>query len=463
MPEAHAKSFLAINPADGREGQRYGGMTEAAASAAIDACHHASSEWKDATFAQRADCFRKLAGLLRTRTPDLAPLITREMGKPLAQSRAELEKCASTCEYFAEKAETMLADETLEHPAGQAWVTYQPLGVILGIMPWNFPFWQVFRAAAPTMMAGNAMVVKHSSNVPGSALAIETLFRDAGFPPNLFRTLMIGSAGVPAVISHPAVRAVTLTGSTAAGAKVAALAGAQIKKTVLELGGSDPYLVLADADLAHAARSLATGKLLNAGQSCIAVKRIIVIESVREAFEQLLVKEMRSWLPADPMEDTTRLGPMARSDLRDELHTQVTQSIQAGARLLLGGETPAQPGAWYPPTILSGVTPGMTAADEELFGPVAAIMPARDEDEAIRLAHQSPYGLGGGIFSQDTRHALKLAREALPGGTLALNGFVQSDPRIPFGGTLRSGYGRELAILGIKEFVNARSIVLNQG
>jgi len=325
-------------------------------------------------------------------------------------------------------------------------------------MPWNFPLWQVFRFAAPALMAGNAGLLKHASNVPGSALAIEEVFRDAGFPENVFRTLMIGSRQVEAVIRHPLVRAATLTGSTPAGKAVASVSGEVLKKTVLELGGSDPYVVLEDADLALAASSCATSRLVNSGQSCIAAKRFIVVDAARDEFERLFVERMKAARMGDPLDPDVDVGPQARIDLRDELHDQVTRSVVKGARLLVGGEVPDRPGAWYPPTVLTDVAPGMAAFDEELFGPVAAIVPVPDEEAAIAAANRSVFGLGAAVFTRDAKRGERIAADRIEAGACFVNTFVRSDPRLPFGGIKESGYGRELAQHGIREFVNAKTV-----
>lgn len=450
----------AINPANGQLLAEYEPMTIPEMAEAIKASHAAFRQWRRVSFVERAAAFTRMASFLRAQQNELGLLMTREMGKPVKQSRAEVEKCAWVCEYFAENAARFLADEPVEAAASESFITFQPIGVVLAIMPWNFPFWQVFRAAAPALMAGNGMVLKHASNVPGCALAIERLFAEAGFPENLFRTLLVGSNLAPVAIAHDLVRAVTLTGSTEAGERVAALAGSQIKKTVLELGGSDPYLVLADADLDHAAATLAAGKMINGGQSCIAVKRIIVVEAVREAFEAKFVAAMRGYPIGDPEDENCLLGAMARVDLRDELHGQVEHTIGEGASCLLGGNIPKKSGAWYPATVLSGVKPGMLAAEKELFGPVAVLMSAADEDEAVHLANATEFGLGGGIFSRDVKRAKELARSELQTGSVAVNDFVKSDPRLPFGGVGKSGYGRELAAIGIKEFVNIKTVTV---
>ncbi|MHA2496365.1 MAG: NAD-dependent succinate-semialdehyde dehydrogenase, partial [Candidatus Hodarchaeales archaeon] len=383
---------------------------------------------------------------------------TDEMGKPLADARGEVEKCAWVCDYYAENAESFLAPELVETDASKSFVAYQPLGVVLAVMPWNFPFWQVFRFAAPALMAGNAGVLKHASNVPASALAIEEVFLKAGFPKNLFRTLLIGSKQVAAVIENPLVKAVTLTGSTPAGKAVASKAGEMLKKTVLELGGSDPYIILEDANLEEAVGTCVASRLINAGQSCIAAKRFIVVASLVTAFEELFVQKMNAQRIGDPLDPATTVGPQARHDLREELHGQVQKSIAHGARLLLGGSIPDDPGAYYPPTVLTDVKKGMPAYDEELFGPVAAIIPVKDEIEAIRVANDTIFGLGAAIFTEDIEKGEQIATLDLEAGSCFVNTNVRSDPRLPFGGINESGYGRELSYFGIREFVNIKTI-----
>jgi len=416
--------------------------------------------WRKSSFATRAELMRNAAQQLRANAPKFARLMADEMGKPIKDGRAEVEKCAWVCEYYAEHAEAFLAPEQVATDASESFITYQPLGVILAVMPWNFPFWQVFRFAAPTLMAGNAGVLKHASNVPGCALAIEEVFRAAGFPPGLFATLLVGSDAVESIIANPVVRAVSLTGSTPAGRATAAKAGALLKKCVLELGGSDPYVILEDANLALAATACANSRLINAGQSCIAAKRFIVVESQREAFEKLFVDRMAAAQMGDPLDETTQVGPQARHDLRDELHQQVQQSIYKGARCLLGGQIPEGAGAYYPPTVLTDVRPGMPAYDDELFGPVAAIIPVADEAEAIRVANDSCFGLGAAVFTENLEKGRHIAATQLEAGACFVNAFVKSDPRLPFGGIKESGYGRELARHGIQEFVNIKTVYL---
>ncbi|MBW8718757.1 MAG: NAD-dependent succinate-semialdehyde dehydrogenase, partial [Variovorax paradoxus] len=389
-------------------------------------------------------------------------LMAREMGKPLRDGIAEAQKCAACCEFFADNAARLLAREPADTEARTSFVTFNPLGVVLAVMPWNFPFWQVFRFAAPALMAGNAAVLKHASNVPGCALAIEQILREAGMPEHLFRTLLIGNAQVDAAIEQPLVRAVTLTGSGPAGSAVARKAGEMLKKTVLELGGSDPYLVLEDADLDLAASVCTKGRLVNGGQSCIAAKRFIVVEPVRREFEQRFVQKMKAARQGDPLDMATEIGPLARHDLRDALHRQVAQSVQRGARCLLGGQVPEGPGAYYPPTVLTDVAKGMPAYDEELFGPVAAVIPVRGEEEAIAVANDSSFGLGAAVITRDLARAERIAAESIEAGCVFVNEAVRSDPRLPFGGVKDSGYGRELSGYGIKEFVNIKTVWVAQ-
>jgi succinate-semialdehyde dehydrogenase/glutarate-semialdehyde dehydrogenase len=449
-----------MNPATGEAGQTYREMEADEVNTIIEACHEEWTRWRKTSFAERAEKMRRAGMLLRERQESLARLMAVEMGKPLAQGRAEAEKCAWVCDYYADNAEAFLASQTVETDAGKSYVAFQPIGVVLAVMPWNFPFWQVFRFATPALMAGNGGILKHASNVPGCALAIEDIFRDAGFPQAIFRSLLIASKMVKAVIEHPRVMAVTLTGSTPAGQAVASQAGAALKKTVLELGGSDPYLVLEDADLELAAATCANSRLINGGQSCIAAKRFIVVESVRQRFESLFVGQMRAQKMGNPLEEGVQIGPQARTELRDELHEQVERSIQAGARLLLGGKIPDGAGAYYPPTVLTNVKKGMAVYEEETFGPVAAIIPVKDEAEAIEVANDSVFGLGAAVFTQDVERGERIAREELQAGSCFVNALVKSDPRLPFGGIKTSGYGRELADFGIREFVNIKTVYI---
>jgi succinate-semialdehyde dehydrogenase/glutarate-semialdehyde dehydrogenase len=427
---------------------------------AILQAQRAYEGWRQTTYDQRAEVLRQAAVLLRQRSEDLARLMAVEMGKAVRDGRAEVEKCAWVCEYYADHGAAFLVREPVDIGGEKAFVSYQPLGPVLAVMPWNFPLWQVFRFAAPALMAGNAGLLKHASNVPGCALAIEEIWRDAGLPRHVFTALLIGSAEVEAVIAHPLVRAVTLTGSTPAGRAVAAAAGHALKKSVLELGGSDPYLILEDANVDEAASICAASRLINAGQSCIAAKRFIAVDAVRPAFEKALLDRLAAAVMGDPLDDKTMFGPQARRDLRDELHSQVLRSIKMGARKLLGCEVPPGPGAFYPASALGDVRPGMPAFDEELFGPVAAIVPAADEREAIALANSSVFGLGAAVFTHDRARGERVAELSLEAGCCFVNDYVRSDPRLPFGGIKDSGYGRELARHGIREFVNVKTVVV---
>src|SRR5687767_2100956 len=432
-------------------------MTPSAVAAAVADTFEASRAWRRVPFAERAVPMKKTAAILRERKAELAKLMALEMGKPLKQGIAEAEKCALGCDYYADHAEEHLAPEMVKTEASKSYVAFEPLGVVLAVMPWNFPFWQVFRFAAPALMAGNAGVLKHASNVPRSALHIEEIFRDAGFPGGLFASALVGSRAVPGMIADRRIVAVTLTGSEPAGMQVAERAGHELKKTVLELGGSDPFIVLADADVATAAKVAAEARLINSGQSCICAKRFIVVEPVAEAFLSRMVEEMRTRKMGDPLQRDTQVGPQARVDLRDDLHRQVVESVKRGAKPLLGGEVPSGKGAFYPPTLLAAVDKGMPAFDEETFGPVAAVIRAKDESDAIRLANNSTFGLGASLWTKDLARAEHLAAQ-IEAGAVFVNGIVKSDPRLPFGGIKRSGYGRELSEYGIREFVNIKSV-----
>jgi succinate-semialdehyde dehydrogenase / glutarate-semialdehyde dehydrogenase len=447
-----------INPATNEPGRSYDEHDTDAVTSLIDKADQCFRKWRRTTFTERAEKLRAAAKILKDRADEYAVLMTQEMGKPLADGRKEAEKCAWVCDYYADNAEKFLAREPVTTDASSSFVSFQPLGAVLAVMPWNFPFWQVFRFAAPALMAGNTGLLKHASNVPGCALAIEQVFKDAGFPEGAFTTLMIGSRQVDSVIENPKVVAVTLTGSTPAGKAVASKAGEQLKKTVLELGGSDPYVILEDAELDAAAKTCATSRMINSGQSCIAAKRFIVVDKVHDEFLAKFTEQMRTFTPADPMKEDTRLGPMARVDLRDELHGQVQASLKAGAKLEVGGEVPDQPGAWYPATVLSNVKPGMAAHDDELFGPAASVIRAKDEADAIRIANESVFGLGAAVFTRDVKRGTRIAEEELEAGACFVNSFVKSDPRLPFGGIKTSGYGRELAAYGIREFVNIKTV-----
>ena len=413
--------------------------------------------WKETSYRSRADLMKRAAQNLRDKKDHYGRIMTMEMGKLLRESMAEVEKCAWVCDYYADHAGEMLKDEVIVTDATRSFVAFQPIGVVLAVMPWNFPFWQVFRFAAPALMAGNAAVLKHASNVPGCALAIEEIFREAGFPENLFRTLMIPSPGVEAVISNPLIAAVTLTGSEAAGSHVASLAGRFLKKTVLELGGADPFIVLDDADLDAAVKTAVTARMLNQGQSCIAAKRFIVMKQVMQQFESALKAEFEALRMGDPMDPATQVGPLARPDLVDEIERQVNGSVASGARLITGGHRPDKVGCYFEPTILADVCKGMPVYSKETFGPVISLITADDEEEAIRIANDSDFGLGGCVWTRDLARGEKVARK-IETGAMFVNGMTKSDPRLPFGGIKKSGYGRELASYGIKEFVNIKTI-----
>jgi succinate-semialdehyde dehydrogenase/glutarate-semialdehyde dehydrogenase len=446
-----------VNPATGEVLETFREIGRDDVDRLLATAHAAFLEWRDTRYAARAKNMRQAATILRTRKPDYARLMTLEMGKPIVQSEAEIEKCAWACEYYADNAEALLAEQPRQTDASRSYVRFDPLGVVLAVMPWNFPFWQVFRFAAPALMAGNAAVLKHASNVPRCALTIEEIFRDAGFPRGLFATALIGSSAVPALIADRRVAAVTLTGSDHAGSQVAQHAGRELKKTVLELGGSDPFIVLADADLAAAANTAADARLVNSGQSCIAAKRFIVVDAVADRFLDRFVQELRSRCVGDPLARETQVGPQARVDLRDALHRQVEESVKRGATLVLGGQVPSGKGAFYPATLLTAVDKGMPAFDEETFGPVAAVIRAKDESDAVRLANDSQFGLGASLWTQDRARAERMAAQ-IEAGSVFVNGIVKSDPRLPFGGIKRSGYGRELSEYGIREFVNIKSV-----
>ncbi|MFW2381116.1 MAG: NAD-dependent succinate-semialdehyde dehydrogenase [Acidimicrobiales bacterium] len=452
--------FTSTNPSDGSVLAEYPAHDESAVEEFMQQSVLAQKVWAEKSFADRAQVVNEAARVLRQRKEELAELMTLEMGKPIKEARAEVEKCAWVCEYYAEEAQTFLADVPRQSDHAGAWTVYQPLGVILAVMPWNFPLWQVLRFAAPTLMAGNSGLLKHASNVSGCALAIESVFREAGLAEGLFRTMLIGSDRVAGIIADPRVAAVTLTGSEIAGRSVGRAAGENLKPSVLELGGSDAYVVLDDAEVETAVVRCAKARLLNSGQSCIAAKRFIVTAGVYNEFVPRFIEELASYRVGDPTAEDSDIGPQARADLRDELHQQVLASVAAGATLVLGGEVPEGAGAYYPVTALVDVEPGMPAFDEELFGPVAAIIKADDEAHAIELANNTQFGLGGAVFTADAERGRRIAAEKMETGNCFVNTGVASDPRLPFGGIGISGYGRELSETGIQAFVNAKTVAV---
>ena len=450
-------SFISINPANGQPLQRYRLHPRAAVTRATDQAHHALLDWSARSPTARARYLRTLARALRARQTELAALITAEIGKPITQALAEIEKCALVCDYYAVQGPRGLQSEHPNGTAAHARVEFAPLGVVLAVMPWNFPFWQVFRAVVPILLGGNTVLLKHAANVSGCALAIEQLFQAARFPRGVFQTLLIKPDRVAALIADSRIRGVTMTGSTVAGKKIAALAGAAMIPGVYELGGSDAMLILADADISRAAEICARSRLINCGQSCVSAKRFIVVRSVQKAFEKAFTARMAAHVVGDPTDPTTQVGPLARSDLRATLHDQVRRSVRAGARLLLGGAPLPGAGNFYAPTVLTDVAPGMPGYAEEIFGPVAAIIPVRDEAAAIATANDSIYGLGAAIFTRDRRRGAALARQ-LDVGMVFINTHVRSELDLPFGGTKQSGQGRDLGVWGLRAFVNPKTV-----
>jgi len=450
-----------INPATNELIGEYEEHTFEEVDEIIKNANHSQLTWRETEFESRAKCLKKLSDLLERNADHLSKLMALEMGKPLAQGNGEIEKCAWLCTFYADKAEEFLATQSVQTDASKSYVSFQPLGVILSIMPWNFPFWQVLRFSAPALVAGNGVILKHSENTSACSLAIEKLIHKAGFPAELFRSILVDKSNMQPVIQHEGVAAVTFTGSTRAGRIVASQAGEKLKKTVLELGGSDPYLVLEDADLELAALICANSRLINSGQSCVAAKRFIVVESVYDKFLELFKTNLTGKIVGNPFDEYVAVGPLARHDLRDELHRQVKESIEAGAIPEFGCEVPDGEGAFYPTSLLTNVGPGMLAYHEELFGPVAAVIKVKDEQEAIEVANDTQYGLGAAVFSRNVERAEKIAAEQLNAGCCFVNSLVKSDPRLPFGGIKDSGYGRELGLFGIREFVNAKTVWLD--
>lgn len=450
-------SIESINPATGEVIETFEPFTAQQIDETLARARKAYLHWRTTSFAERGALMRRVAAVLRAQKAELARIATLEMGKTLAEAQAEVEKCAWNCDYYADNAEAFLAPESIATNAADSYVEFTPIGVVLAIMPWNFPYWQVIRFAAPAVMAGNTAVLKHASNVSRCALEIERVFREADAPEGLFSTILVPGAEVEKIIGDPRIAAVTLTGSTPAGMQVASAAGRAIKKSVLELGGSDAFIVLADADLDAAAAMAVRSRFQNAGQSCIAAKRFIVEESVADAFAQKFVAEASKLRIGDPMDGQTQMGPMARADLRDTLVDQVDRSVQMGAQVMLGGKASDGAGAFYPPTIVTGVTEEMPLFREETFGPAAAVIRARDAEHAIELANDSEFGLGGNLWTGDLERGRQLAKR-LESGAVFINGMTASDPRLPFGGVKQSGYGRELSSFGIREFVNIQTV-----
>jgi len=449
--------FQSISPFSGELLESFPELDARGLDAALVRANQAAAQWAETPLAERTAALKRLAAALRAEAQPLAQVAALEMGKPVRQGRAEVEKCAWACEYYATHAAAMLSPEPVETDALRSYLRFEPLGVLLAIMPWNFPFWQVFRFAAPALVAGNVALLKHASNVPRCALEIERLISGAGVVAGCFQTILVSGRVAGELIAHPVVKAVTFTGSTPAGAEIAARAGRALKKTVLELGGSDPFLVRADADIPVAARAATQARTQNAGQSCIAAKRFLVAHERADAFVEAFRRELEGLRVGDPRREDTDVGPLAREDLLLELDTQVRRSIEAGAKLVTGGRRLPGPGFFYAPTLLDGVTPGMPVADEETFGPVAAVIRVKSDAEAVSVANASEFGLGASVWSRDAQAAEALAAR-IESGSVFVNGMVKSDPRLPFGGIKHSGYGRELSIHGLREFVNTKSV-----
>ncbi len=455
-------NFDIINPATGQKINSFEQMSPDEVNRILDQCQAAQRQWRHTPMTERARLMKAAQQLLLSNKEEYARVMTQEMGKVWPQGIAEVEKCAWACEYYADNAERFLAPEEVETEAHHSFVTFKPLGVILAVMPWNFPLWQVFRFAVPALMAGNGGVLKHAPNVFGCAQLIEKIFREAGFPEHLFRSLLVDVPQTTEVIHDPRVAAVTITSSVAAGRAVASEAGKALKKCVLELGGSDPFIVLEDADIDRAVEVGIVGRFQNSGQSCIAAKRFIIVDAVYDEFEKKFVEAAGQLKMGDPMEEGVYIGPQARLDLRDGLHDQVRRSAEAGARVLIGGQLPEGPGAFYPPTVLAGVKEGMAAWSEELFGPVATLIRVKDEAEAIEVANCTEFGLAGAVWTRDLARGERIAADDIESGAAFVNAMSKSDPRMPFGGIRHSGYGRELSIYGIREFVNVHAVWVEQ-
>lgn len=450
-----------INPSTEQPIAEYTLLTLAQAKTEIDKSHEAFLDWRHISLTDRAKYLNQLAYLFEQHKKSLATLMTNEMGKLYQQGLQEVKLCAAICRYTAEHGQVQLADEERPMENGHAVISYQPTGVLLGIQPWNFPLYQVVRYAVTNIMAGNTTVLKHASNVFGMAEKIEALFIEAGFPSHVFKNLLIDGKTASELISHKAIRGVTFTGSDGTGKKVAEHAGKHVKKTVLELGSNDAYLVLDDADLELAIKTCVQGRMINNGQTCVSAKRFVVVEALYDEFKKGITEQFNALIVGDPMDENTDLGPMAREDLRDKIHKQVMQSVEAGASIVTGGEIPKQTGYFYPATLLENLSPGMPAYDDELFGPVASLIKAKNNGDAMRIANDSRYGLGGGIFSKDEKKAIELAKKHFDTGMVNINGYGLAQPNLPFGGVKDSGYGREHGGFGIREFVNIKTIMIN--
>ncbi|WP_299100399.1 NAD-dependent succinate-semialdehyde dehydrogenase [uncultured Winogradskyella sp.] len=462
MDNEETKGFKTINPTTEKEIKHYNYMTETEAFEAVERCHEAFSEWKLKSLSHRAEIIQNVAKKLAAHKDEYAQLMTDEMGKLLKQSQQEIELCQGICEYTATQGQEHLKDENRTLPNGGKGIIQQaPIGVIYGIQPWNFPLYQAIRYAIVNLMAGNGVLLKHAKNVTGSALMLNTIFEEAGLPKNLFTVLIIDHDTSDKIIEHDKVRGVTLTGSSEAGKYIAEKAGKALKKTVLELGSNDAYLVLDDADIELAVKTSVKGRVFNNGETCVAAKRFVVVDEVYDEFKEAFVEQMKAINYGNPNDENSKIGPMARKDLRDKIHSQVEDSIKKGADVLCGGEIPSETGYFYPATILANVKEGQPAYDEELFGPVASLIKAKDNEDAMRIANDSRFGLGGGIFSKDEDKAVELAKKHFDTGMININSFGLAHPNMPFGGVKDSGYGREHGGFGIREFVNSKSILLN--
>ena len=454
------KPLLSINPSTGFKIRSYNQHNNVEIENILNSSLEAQKNWKNTDLKFRLTCLEQLSEVLSDSKREYSSLMAEEMGKPFKQGVGEIEKCIWLCNYYVENSKKYLDDKKIKTDGQTSFVTFKPLGLILGIMPWNFPFWQVFRFAVPSIIAGNGAILKHASNVQGCAFSIESSFSRSGFPKYLFQNISISGKNVSKVIKSSKISAVTLTGSTPAGRSVAETAGKELKKTVLELGGSDPYVILKDADIEKSVDACISGRILNTGQSCISAKRLIVVNSLYDQFLSSLEQKLSEKIMGDPKDDVD-IGPMVSIEAREEVHQQVLKSIEDGANLIIGGEVPKIPGAFYPITLLSNVKPGVVAFDEEIFGPVFAVIKAKNENHAIDLANDSPFGLGAAVFTKNIKKGREIAKNRLNAGLCFVNDFVKSDPRLPFGGIKQSGYGRELSIYGLMEFVNIKTVVLN--